>query len=97
MKVTDPTPKMVALPEGRQVYAIDGTTPLVKMSVTAPDIYSPAGGPVATQRYVVITTGGVRQQGVVNVAGLTWRPYTTDVTHKVRLFIDGISKYEETV
>lgn len=97
VKITDSTPKLVALPEGRQLYQVDGITPLVKMSATVVDVYSPAGGPSATQRYVVVTTGGVRQQAVVAMAGLTWKPYASDVTHTVRVFVDGVSQWEGTV
>lgn len=97
VKVTDPTPKLVTIPEGRQLYQVNGTTPLVKMSATAVDVYSPAGGPTLAQRYVVVTTGGVKQQLVVATVGLTFKPYASDVTHKVRLFVDGVSKYEESI
>jgi hypothetical protein len=72
-------------------------TPLVKMRSTVVDVYSPAGGPQATQRYVVITTGGVRQQGVVATAGLVWKPYLSDIQHTVRLFVDGVSQWEGKV
>ncbi|MGE5229464.1 MAG: hypothetical protein ACM3MJ_07065, partial [Deltaproteobacteria bacterium] len=97
VKITDPTPKLVTLPQGRQVYAIDGTTPLTKMSVTAANVYSPAGGPSSVKRYVVITTGGVRQQAVVDIAGLTFMPYPGDVKHAVKLSVDGTTKYEESI
>jgi hypothetical protein len=97
VKITDSTPKLVTLPEGRQLYQVDGVTPLVKMSSTVTGVYSPAGGPTATQRYVVVTTGGVRQQVVVAAAGLTWAPYLSDVQHTVRLFVDGVSQWEGKV
>lgn len=99
--VTDPTPKLVNLPSGRQLYKSDGKTPLVKVVPATVDTYSPAGGPLGNQRYVVITTGGVRQQAVVMVAGLTFRPYpgtsSGDVQHSVTVQIDGAETYRTTV
>ena len=73
-----PTPQIVALPVGRTVFRPDGTTPLTTMSRATAGVYSPAPGPLSTQRYVVITTQGTRQIGVVNIAGLTFRPLVTD-------------------
>ncbi|HSW43931.1 MAG TPA: hypothetical protein VLM76_15650, partial [Patescibacteria group bacterium] len=69
-----PTPQIVDLPAGRPVFRPDGATPLTTMSRATAGVYSPAPGPGAAQRYVVITTGGSRQFGVVNTAGLTFRP-----------------------
>lgn len=100
--ITDPTPKLVNLPSGRQLYKVDGTTPLVKVIPATVDTYSPAGGPTASHRYVVITTGGVRQQAVVRTSGLVFRPYCPtvapgDVTHTVAVQIDGTETYRTTV
>ena len=97
VKVTDSVPQLVDLPAGRQLYMVDGVTKLTTMSAAAANVYSPAGGPTAAMRYVVITTGGVRQQLAVVAAGLTWKPYAADVTHKVRLFVDGVSQWEGTI
>jgi hypothetical protein len=97
MVVTDRTPMVVDLPIGLQLFKTDGVTPLVKMSAASANVYSPAGGPVATQRFVTITTSGVAQFAVVNTAGLTFRPYPSDTKHKVRVFIDGVQKWEEMV
>lgn len=97
VKVTDSVPQLVDLPAGRQLYLVDGVTKLTTMSAAAANVYSPAGGPTAAMRYVVITTGGVRQQLAVVAAGLAWKPFAADVTHKVRLFVDGVSQWEGTV
>jgi hypothetical protein len=97
MVVTDRTPMVVDLPLGLQTYRTDGVTPLVKMSADTKNVYSPSGGPVVGQRYVTITTGGVSQYAVVNVAGLTLRPYSADVVHKVRVFVDGVQHWEEMI
>lgn len=102
VQITDPTPMRVDLPSGRQLYQVDGTTPLVKVVPATVDTYSPAGGPKALQRYVVITTGGVRQLAVVRTSGLVFTPYCPtvapgDVQHSVTVQIDGAETYRTTV
>ena len=98
--VTDPTPKLVNLPAGRQLFKPDGRTPLVKLVPATVDTYSPAGGPAGNQRYVVVTTGGVRQQAVVMVAGLVFRAYPTVATTRndvaVTLTVNGTEDFSRT-
>jgi hypothetical protein len=67
--VSDPTPKIVNLAVGVQLYATDGKTPLVKLSSGGTDLYSPFG--FNAQRAVVISTGGVRQIAMVAAAACT--------------------------
>jgi hypothetical protein len=67
--VSDPTPKIVNLAVGVQLYATDGKTPLVKLSSGGTDLYSPFGN--GAQRAVVISTGGVRQVAFVALTACT--------------------------
>ena len=74
-----PVPQLVDLPAGRPLLRPDGKTPLINVSRAIVGVYSPAPGPGVGQRYVIITTGGVRQFAVVNTAGLTFRPFADPV------------------
>jgi hypothetical protein len=72
----------------------------VKLVPATVDTYSPAGGPAGNQRYVVVTTGGVRQQAVVMVAGLVFRAYPTVATTRndvaVTLTVNGTEDFSRT-
>ena len=89
-----PWDQAVDLAIGTQVYAPDGTTPLVRVSNTLTGVRSPFAVS-ATRRLVRITTGGVLQAGIVATSACAnMRPYSPPTVHTVRLFVDGVSKWE---
>jgi hypothetical protein len=93
-----PWDQAVDLAIGTPIWAPDGKTPLTKVANSLTGVRSPFAVS-ATMRLVRITTGGVLQGGLVaTTACKNMRPFVpTDVTHKVRVFVDGVSKWEGDV
>lgn len=91
--ITDPTPARLDLGLGTQLYATDGKTTLVKLSSGGKGLYSPAIGPTARQRYIVITTGGVTQLAVCNLAdaSVITTAGVTPTTTTTSAFNDGVT------
>lgn len=87
LPVTDPTPKTVDIPVGKQLFDLAGI-PKVKVSVKQNDVYSPFRS--NEHRAVVVVTGGVAQLLLVRAIDVDdARPLPTDKKHTVALAIDG--------
>lgn len=74
LTVTDPTPRIVSIPAGRQLYGLDGTTPIVKVSSV-----NGALSPFATGafRAIIVLTGGVRELLLAHTSDCTLSPVPT--------------------
>lgn len=66
LPITEAIPKLVDLAVGTQIYRLDGTTPLVKLSSGGTDLWSPFASGI--NRAVRISTGGLVQLVLVRTA-----------------------------